>query len=179
MYFWLLGWREGTTVIYYQMELINSFHLMVFFVIGMLFSWPQMRKILNLPIAVLLLIASSLAQYASSAVQQLVSWIAMPYFVFSLALEPTAMFSRFGRKHDLSFGIYLYGFFFSQWVVQYNLQHSLHMDFYLCFLISFMLTWIAALLSEVLVEKPCMKLCRFLTGRWKERSTGRRINEPG
>ena len=155
--------RETEQLVFYGTDWFQGLHLLAFFAVGSLFTWPQMRRLLNLQTGCLALGAMICAQCFSGAWNEAVALIAMPLFVFSFALTEKPRFAKVGRKYELSYGIYLYGFFFQQLVVSWRQASGASWGFYTCFLISLALTLAAAFLSSALVERPCQALCRRLT----------------
>ena len=61
---------------------------------------------------------------------------------------------KFGTKFDITYGIYLYGFFFQQLVVQLVIAGKIPPNYTAAFLASALPTLVAAFLSYVIVEKP-------------------------
>ena len=94
--------------------------------------------------------------------QYLVLSVALPYLVFSLALAPSPVFWCLGTKYEISYGIYLYGFFFQQLVVYWQKQNGLSLSVPVTLLVSMLLTLPVSWLSCVLVENPLKVLGRRL-----------------
>ena len=162
---WLYLAREGQQLVFYATDWNYSMHLAVYFLIGSLFTWPQMKRFLNLQVGIAAMIAMICVQMAGSAWNELISYIAMPLFVLSFAQMEKPLFAKLARKYELSYGIYLYGFFFQQLVVKWRIDSGAGWGFYTCFAMSLALTLVAAFLSCILVEKPCLALCKKLTTR--------------
>ena len=161
-----LIWPAGSLV-WYGTDWLFSLRLLVYYAIGMLYTWPQMRRLLNGQVACALMAGYCLVQKAAPVWNDAAAWIAIPYAVMTLALAPRPKFARIGSRFELSYGIYLYGFFFQQLVVQFREAGGKSWGFYTCLGISLVLTLIAAFLSCILVEKPCLALGRRLISRWK------------
>lgn len=153
------------TLIFYATDWVAAYHLMVFYVIGVLFTCEEMKRLLRLEVAVLGLLALPLVQSSYPLLQQACLLVVLPYFVFSFALSPRPVFSRLGRRLELSYGVYLYGFFFQQLVVSWKQQYDTGWGYLTCLGISLLLTLMAAALSCLLVENPTNRLCRFLLAR--------------
>ena len=162
---WLHYAREGQQLVFYATDWNYAMHVAVYFLIGSLFTWPQMKRFLNLQVGIAAMIAMICVQMAGSAWNELISYIAMPLFIFSFARMEKPMFSKLARKYELSYGIYLYGFFFQQLVVKWRIDSGAGWGFYTCFAMSLALTLVAAFLSSILVERPCLALCKKLTTR--------------
>jgi len=162
-------------VVFYATDWVAGFHLMTYFVIGMLFSFEEIRPVLKFqaaPLALLVLLLTT--QFIHSESIQLAWLLTLPYLVFSFALVPDPMFSRFGTKFELSYGIYLYGFVFQQIVVQWNMKYQFGWGFAVCLALSLLLTVAAAFVNCVLVENPMLrmtkKITRAMRGKKSERT---------
>lgn len=71
---------------------------------------------------------------------------------------------------EISYGIYLYGFFFQQLVVYFQQKQGLQLGYAETFLYSLLLTIAAATVSYFLVEMPMLKLSRFLIKKLKNKN---------
>ena len=156
----------GAAWVFYGTDWKAGFRLVVCYAMGVLYTWPQMKRLLNGQVAVLMLVLLCAFQFAGVAWRELIAWIALPYLVFSFALSPNPRFARVALRYDLSYGIYLYGFFFQQWIVSLRISREASWGFYTCLLASLVLSLAAAFLSCLCVEKPCQRLCaHLLAGR--------------
>ena len=79
------------------------------------------------------------------------------------------MFWTLGAKIELSYGIYLYGFFFQQLVVFWCLKYGRSWSYMICFGISLALSAGTAVLNCILIENPLLKLSRRLMASMKNR----------
>ena len=77
------------------------------------------------------------------------------YLLFYFAFHPKIHLHQFGRKHDLSYGIYLYGWPIQQFLLKYFFAALNPITLFLCAL---PLSCGAAYLSWTLIEKPFLKL---------------------
>ena len=154
-----------TGIVIYGMDLLPAYHLTVMYLIGMLFTWEEMRKCLNLQVGCAAMFLLLFCQVLSGPLQYLALYMIFPYFIFSFAFAPGAVFKNIGRKMDLSYGIYLYGFFFQQLVVSLQQQSGVSLGYIKTFLLSLLPTLAAALLSWYLVEKPMQRLGSCLIHR--------------
>lgn len=164
-----IAFFPGKQIVFYGVDLIAAYHLIVFYIIGMLFTYDETKKYLNIQIGCSALCGLLLFQRASEPMQFLMLYLIMPYFIFSLAFAPSPVFSKWGNKVELSYGIYLYGFFFQQLVVSWGMKYGYSLSYMKAFLLSGLLTVIAAFLSYYLVEKPSIQLSRYLVRKLKER----------
>jgi len=89
-------------------------------------------------------------------------FIALPYLIFYLAFcvdfQPSFL-KNFGKKYDLSYGIYIYAFPVQQAVMHFL---SSHINLSVFFVLSYFITAILAFLSFTIIEKPCL---RFKTNK--------------
>ena len=157
-------------VIFFGTEWVAGFHLIACFVIGMFCGLEVLKKHYHLqaaPIVIFVLLLTT--EIRSAPVQQAVWLISLPYLVFSLAFAEKPLFWKLGGKMELSYGIYLYGFFFQQLVVMWNLKYALHWDYMVCLAVSMALSVGAAVVNCLLIENPLQKLSRSLTSSWKAR----------
>lgn len=126
---------------------------------------PQVRRFLNLQVASLLLVAAAMAQFTSYAANEVCYMLVFPYFVFSLGLCEKPLFKGFGRKTELSYGIYLYGFFVQQCLVWLCNRLGWTLPYWGLQVVSIALTMACAYLSAKLIEEPCMRLSKRLLAR--------------
>ena len=165
----LIRWKVPPVVIY-RTDWVAGAHLLVFFVIGMFCSLEGMKRVFHLQAAPCILFLILLTtEIRSAAAQQAVWLISLPYLVFSIALAEKPLFWKLGTKIELSYGIYLYGFFFQQLIVSLSQQLGLGWGYMLCLGTSLALSAGAAALSSLLIETPLLKLSRGLTSAWKRR----------
>ena len=167
----------GVQVAFYGIDLIYAYHLIVFYVIGMLFTYEEVRKYLNLQIGCAALCIFLFFQYSSEPLHYLILYVVLPYFIFSFAFTPQPFFGKMGSKVELSYGIYLYGFFFQQLVVHLGMKYGISLNYTAALLVSGLLTVAASLLSYYLVEKPTLRLSHFLVKKLKTRENAKKEAE--
>ncbi len=163
-----LDMHPDTSWIFYATDWAAGLKLGIYYLIGMLCSMKPMRKWFRMEWTPIAFLAIILLQYEARPVQYLTLIIALPYIVFSLALAPGALFGRVGTKYELSYGIYLYGFFFQQLTVLWQQKTGISLGVPGSFVVSLCMTVAAAFLSCVLIEKPMQRLSRSLTHRLKQ-----------
>ena len=166
---WLDQHKEMQWV-FYATDWAAALRLSIFFLIGIFCAMEPVRKLFRMqwtPFALLLII---LLQYEIRPVQYVVMTLALPYLVFSLALAPNPVFYKVGRKYDLSYGIYLYGFFFQQLTVQWQQKTGISLGVPGSIAVSLCLTVGTAFVSCILIEMPVQRLSRKLTQRLKHLS---------
>ena len=112
-----------------------------------------------------MLVAAAMAQFTSYAANEVCYMLVFPYFVFSLGLCEKPLFKGFGRKTELSYGIYLYGFFVQQCLVWLCSRLGWTLPYWGLQVVSIALTIACAYLSAKLIEEPCMRLSKRLLAR--------------
>ena len=153
--------------IFYGTIWASALRLGTFFFIGILCAMEPIRKLFKMQWTPFALLAVLLLQYESRPVQFVVLILALPYLVFSLALAPNPIFYKVGRKYDLSYGIYLYGFFFQQLTMQWQRTTGVTLGVYGSFSVSLCMTLAAAFLSSMLVENKAQQLCKRIITKLK------------
>ena len=163
--FYLRVFHAGERVIFYGTEWISAYHLIVFYMIGVLFTYEKAKKLLNLQAGCIAICIMLVSQITPAPYQYLVMYLTLPYFVLSYVFTARPVFHALDRKMELSYGIYLYGFFFQQLVAYFRGFYSLPLTYLQGLLISAVPTLLAAVLSFYLVEKPMMRLSRVILQR--------------
>lgn len=167
------AWLEGHTEvqwIFYGTMWASALRLGIFFFIGIFCAMEPVRKVFKMQWTPIAMLAIVLVLYEIRPVQYIVMILALPYLVFSLALAPNPVFYKVGRKYDLSYGIYLYGFFFQQLVTEWQRQTGISLGVPASFAVSLCMTVGAAFLSNVFVEKKAQQLCKYLITKLKARN---------
>ena len=147
-------------------DVAQAFTLIPYYFLGMLFNFPWMKKILNLQVAVLLALVYTCFNL-SAAFSELILYLVLPYLIFSWGLVEKPYFASIFNKYEISYGIYLYGFFIQQTVVFIGRKWEINLQFTGYLVMSMMLTSFLALASCILIEKPSQKLCRWLCKKSK------------
>lgn len=161
-------YKRPAQFVIYRTDLYAAWHLLVFFVIGIIFGTSQVQKYLNVQAAFACLMVSLVFQFNSPAIQYPVLYVVLPYCVFSFAYAKPALFSGMTKWPDLSYGIYLYGFFFQQMIMQIRVDKQYQWGYLTCLIISLIPTLAAAVVSCLLVERPAAKAGRYLIKRLKQ-----------
>lgn len=144
----------------YGTDVAQALNLIPYYLIGMFYSFPFVKKFLNLQVAVAILMLYSCFS-PSYILNEISMFLLFPYFVFSFALADNAYFTKCFVKIEISYGLYLYGFFIQQLVVWFLLKNNkANMPAILVFIISVALTMICAVISYRFVEEPAAKLSK-------------------
>lgn len=154
--------QDGLHWIFYATDWAAALRLGIFYFIGMLCTLKPIKKIFDLQWTPIVFLAIILVNHETRIAQYIVMVIALPCIVFSLAFAPNPKFFRIGTKHEISYGVYLYGFFFQQLVLFLQNRFGQNWGFAGTLIISLCLTIVTAWLNSVLIEKPIQKLSRKL-----------------
>lgn len=140
-------------VVFYQTDWIQALHLMPYYFIGMLYAFPSFRKRLNLQLSVLLICCWLCFDFKLVGNEVMLCTV-FPYFIFSFALVEKPYFSRVFQKYDISYGMFLYGFFIQQIVTDFLVRNNISFGGNLCLLLCIVITILFAFFSYVFIERP-------------------------
>lgn len=167
-----LAFFQDARAVFWGTNWYSAIPLLPYYFIGGLFALPDMKKYLNIQVAILLVALAALCS-TNSVTNELAVAVALPYFVLSAGLIPNAVFSKFFEKADFSYGIYLYGFPVQQ--VLYQLLSPLGIGVLKMSALSFCVALCCAVASWFVIEKHMQKVSKKVTQYWKTRSTSAKI----
>ncbi len=156
------GWH----FVVYSVDFAQVIAIIPYYFIGMLYTLPTLKKRLNLQVASVLLLLS-LNMSMSAAKMELMRLVVIPYFVFSLAFAESPYFYKLFSKYELSYGIYLYGFFVQQAVIQ--IWGAQRFSFTILLLVSIIITICLSWLSSAFIERPAEALKNKVLYLFKKR----------
>lgn len=162
---YLRVFQADLVIVFFGTKLIPAYHLITMYIIGMFFTFEQTRKYLNLQVACIGMCILIVFESSGVFLQYLLLLIILPYFVFSLAFAPNAIFRNYGKRFEPSYGIFLYGYFFQQLVVSFQNKCGVTLSYTVTLILSAIPTLIAATLSYYLIEKPTQRLSKRLLKR--------------
>lgn len=151
-------------LIFYATDWVEALHIIPFYVIGMVYATFDIKKFLNLPVACVMMLGAACFNLEDiSRTAQI--YIVLPYFVFSIAFAQPSPISKFFDKFEISYGLYLYGFFIQQIMVLLaaNLKWEVSLTVYT--IVSTLVTAFVAYLSYRFVEQPCSQIGKKLLTR--------------
>ena len=157
---WKNAVMPGAVFVWADINWSAALDILPFYFIGMLYGAPGVRKYLNLPLASVILLLACCFQLGS-ANNSLMMYTIFPYFVFSLAFAPASSLSRLLDKYEISYGLYLYGFFVQQLLVHFTMRDGIvpfRPSVYV--VLAVVCTGAVALLSARFIEKPCLRLSK-------------------
>lgn len=143
----------------YGIHIGQALKVIPFFFLGSVFTLPEVKKWLNLQAALVLLLVY-VCFYFGSAKNEFLLYVVLSYLIFSLALATPARFSRTFEKWEISYGLFLYGFFIQQTVVALLPGTGLVLSQNIYNILCVLLTAPFAYLSFRFVETPCRKLTK-------------------
>ena len=144
-----LNWR----FVVYATDWVSAFHIIPYYFIGMLYGNPRVKAMLNLPVAIFLVLVGSCFDFSYPA-RKMFLFVVFSYFVFSIAFAPANRLSKFFDKYEISYGIYLYGFFVQQVVVFFAQKLQVQWSHSVYLAVCAAVTVVLSLLSFRFIEKP-------------------------
>lgn len=150
--------------VFYSTDWIQALHIVPYYFIGMVYAAPCMKKILNLPFACILLFIFSCFKF-SDLHTTFILYLLFPYFVFSVAFAPANVVSKFFDKHEISYGLYLYGFFVQQIAIMLASQFSFNLSPTQYTIVCIIITAIIASGVRRFVEIPFAQLTKTILNR--------------
>lgn len=163
---WQYIYHPRARLVIYGTDWVSALQIIPFYLIGMVCNRFDIRRYLNLQIAAVLMIVLSCVKMNYVAMQ-LVLFLSLPYIVFSIVFAPDPVFYKLGTKMEISYGLYLYGFFIQQIVVYVAMNHGIALSYMKAFVLSCVLTALVAYLSRYLLERPIQRLTRQLIAKIK------------
>ncbi len=151
-------------LVIYGTDIASALELIPWYFIGMVFTYPCVQKKLNLQVASILLLCLSCLN-ANSVCYEMLRYIIFSYFIFSFSLAEKPYFSRMFVKHEISYGIYLYGFFVQQIIVFVFKKVNIAVGEIWLFLLSVIITIGVALISCITIEEPSQKIIKKIIKR--------------
>lgn len=155
----VLWLKPDAELIFYGTNWVQALTLMPYYLIGSLFTIPQLRRLLNLQLASVLLLVSACFKM-SYLLHEINLMLVLPYFVFSLVFAQPPVFAEKLQRFEISYGLFLYGFFIQQVLVDFTIRWGITLSYSYYFLIGTIATAVPAYLSFRLVEQPCLTLSK-------------------
>jgi peptidoglycan/LPS O-acetylase OafA/YrhL len=151
------GWLGSG--IWYEMPVVQIWDLLSIFLIGALLYLYREHVVLSGRVAlglVALYIVTLNTPYTG-----IVFYAMVPYCLFTLAYANLPWLKALARPGDVSYGVYIYAFPVQQLLA----SHRPNMNPWLALVFTIPVTYVLALLSWRLVEKPALRLKRFVRRR--------------
>lgn len=147
----------------YGSDLGQALSIIPYYFLGSLVATLEIdKKVWNFQVAFIILFLVQCFSYVSIELSLIISYISIPYIIFSFAFTDNAVTSKLSllRKYEISYGIYLYGFFVQQVVILYFMKLGINLRFEVILLICTLTTSFLALLNYIFVEQPMKKLTK-------------------
>ena len=157
---WKNAVLPGEVLVWADINWFAALDILPFYFIGILYGAPAARKYLNLPLAAVLMLLACCFNLGS-ALNSVMMYTVFPYFIFSLAYTPASRLSKLLDKYEISYGLYLYGFFVQQLLIHFTMTDGIvwfSPSVYV--VLSLAGTTVLALLSARFIEKPCLRLSK-------------------
>ena len=149
--------------------------LVPYYILGSVYAIFVPQKVLNLPAAVCLFLATN----GFLGVSVFHSWIRMlvlSYLIFSLAFATPVL--QLPKWMEISYGIYLFGFPIQQLVVEFAVQRGWQLErpnrmLVICILLIIPMAFLSKFFVEGPADRLCKKICAVLPRREKiQKSSG-------
>lgn len=158
-------------IVFYAIDFSNFLSLFTYYLIGVLFTFPEIKKLCNLQVSVVFLLIFSSFQFGSFATAEFFRYLILPYFVFSFSFASPPYFVNMFKNCEMSYSIYLYGFVIQQCTIWFFQKHPIiTMTYNRYFVISTLLILVIAYLSYRWIELPSIALIKKLSNRVLEKS---------
>lgn len=145
----------------YGIDMLQAYQLMTFYLIGVVYTMPLVKKYLNFPLATALLLIV-ICLNVNSEFSLIFQLIFLPYFVFSFAFCSSSGLQYIGKKHEISYGIYIWSFPITQTVLYFMAKEGVALSIESLLVVVIALSMVVGYLSCVLVENPSRKVMKYL-----------------
>lgn len=159
----VLNTMPGVSCIVYATDWVSAMDIIPYYLVGMAYACSDFQKYLNVPAALgLMMVYTALGLEGN--IRLFAFFLLFSYLVLSIAFDVTIVSKNIPfHKLEISYGIYLWGFFVQQLFEMALVQHDWNLPYFsvqlvTCTAISAALGW----LSDRAVEKPARKLCKAI-----------------
>lgn len=150
----------------YNINISAAIELVPWYFIGSLYTYPFIKDKLSIQKSFVFLMLLFVIQQ-NNIVFYLCRYFVLSYSTFSFALTEKPIFKNVFNKYELSYGIYLYGFFVQQLLVNIFIKLNLGINYLLLSILSIFITCLFALLSNVTIERQTNKLMKNIVNKIK------------
>lgn len=168
-------WYPDWCCVIWGTNIFDGLVLAPYFFIGAVFTFPELKRALNLQWAVVLAFLAGIVVLSSYWQYELLIFLVLPYITLSCSFATPAIFGRVFAINDYSYGLYLWGFFIQQVLVSLIGIGSLSILPYtfICLIASLS----CAMVSWHLIEKPGNALGKRLTAWSRSRQRVREAKD--
>lgn len=168
----IFSFIPGARLVIYATDWVSAMAVIPFYFIGMAYALfeTDLKKFLNLPIATCLIIAFSCFNFQGATYTALF-YVVFTYLVLSLSFGIHLAFrGNWIQNLEISYGIYLWGFFIQQafeyTAIKLGIFFPFAAELFFCTILSAGFGW----LSMKVVEQPTQKLCKKVLKRISNKS---------
>ena len=162
-----LSLAPGTRLVFYATDWVAAMEVLPFYFIGMVYTLfeEKLSKYLNLPVAILLMIGFSCFDF-QAPLYTIFFTPAFAYLILSFSfVNPISFGGKWAENLEISYGIYLWGFFIQQTVEYLLLKWGLAVPFAAELLVCTALSALFGWLSMKFVEQPTQEISREILKR--------------
>lgn len=153
------------SLVIYATDWVSAMEIIPYYFIGMAYTITNGQKRLNFPVSVFLMLIFSCFNLSGIAYLMLFYPI-FSYFILSLAFGTEIYIKNIPFQNlEISYGIYLWGFFIQQSVVQLAAIQGWNLSFPVILMICTVLSILMGYLSCVLVERPAQNMCKSILSK--------------
>lgn len=157
----VLNTMPGETLIIYATDWFAAMDIIPFYFVGMAYAHSDLKKYLNVPLALLLMMVFC-ALGLEGNLRLMAFFLLFSYLILSMAFGVQISSERIPfHKLEISYGIYLWGFFVQQLFEMQLIQSGFKLPFFtvqlmICTTISIAMGW----LNYLVVEEPAQKVSK-------------------
>lgn len=142
---------------------LSALNIYPYFMIGGIYSIVNIRKYCNLQLASLAILIASSLSFDSMWKMELILMLVLPYFIISLGETKEPIFSKYFKRIDLSYGLFLWGFPIQQLIIKIVLvDRNTVLSPNIFFALSLISTLGFAVITWYVIEKPMSKIMKKL-----------------
>jgi len=152
-----LSYKPELFYVIYGTDLVSAAHVLPFYCIGMAISFFDIKRITDLPLAVIITILF-ISLDVSYIKTRIMLFAVLPYLIFSLGFAETRILTFFRKVPELSYGIFLFGFIVQQSILNVLVKTGATLSSPKLYVISFVVSVGLAYIMYLTVERPTQKL---------------------
>jgi len=154
---------QGSLVIY-GIDILQVLSITPYYFIGSLIATIKFPpKIWNLQISIVVILLLICFTEKILFVSDFLPYITIPYVIFSFSFvsSPISLHLKNASKFtDISYGIYLYGFFIQQVIIEIFVNNNWTFSINMILIFSLFITTLCSLGSAYIIENPCQNLIK-------------------
>lgn len=151
------NWFYDTHYIILGMDFSQVMQIMPYYFVGSVVAICGMEKYLNLQVAMLLLVLSSMFSLLPVKISGLLQYIIVPYIILAFALESKPIFEKINDL-DISYGMFLFSFVIQQTLINFFLRKGVGLNIWILLLLTIVASVFAGMITEKFIERPFGKV---------------------